>query len=197
MRLSHHISRKAVTTLLHSARTAAAVGRPFNIAICIDTWALGIVAEAADSSFRRMRRQRFARWSTYRPRATGIARNGPPVDTWVWEAPCGRHHVHWLLHVAPARQAEFRSKLLKWVAAMAGLSAGAALPHDAVHIADVINAEGMKLYLAKGVDPHYARLWNIRPVNCGMVIGRRAGSARAVGPSVWKPLKRAYLNGRV
>ena len=78
---SAHISRKAVTSLLHSPRTAAAIGQPLNIVVCIDTWLLEIAPEDASRLFRHMRRQKFGRWSSYKPRGTGIPKNGTPADT--------------------------------------------------------------------------------------------------------------------
>ncbi|SHM68841.1 hypothetical protein SAMN05444398_1383 [Roseovarius pacificus] len=190
---SHHISRKAVTTLLHSPRTAAAIGRPMNVVVCIDMRLLGIAAEEASATFRKMRRQKFGRWSGYKPRGTGTPKNGTPVDTWVIEAPNGRHHVHWMLHIQPENRAEFEEKLVRWVRSMAGMKLSAPLPDGALHVTDAHNPEGKKLYMAKGIDPFYARLFRITHVPGGIVFGRRAGTARALGPSVWKPLKRGYL----
>lgn len=189
---TNHISRKAATTLLHSPRTAAAIGKPFNVVVCISTWVLNIAEETASDCFRQMRRQKFGRWSSYKPRSTGIPRNGCPVDTWEFEAPNGRHHVHWMLHIRPGNRAEFEKKLVKWVKAMAGMSAADELPEGALYIATATNPEGKKLYMAKGIDPVYGRLWGIRPVDCGLVYGRRAGTALSLGPAIWKPLKRAY-----
>ena len=193
---SSHISRKAVTTLLHSPRTAAAIGRPMNTVVCIDMWLLDILAEDASRLFRHMRRQKFGRWSSYKPRSTGLPRNGTPSDTWVIEAPNGRHHVHWMLHVQPANRAEFEAKLVRWVKDMAGLPQHEDLPEGALHIDTATNPEGKKLYMAKGIDPFYARLFRVRPVDSGVVHGKRAGTAPALGPAVWKPLKKAYQAGR-
>lgn len=195
MRASTHISRKALTTLLHSPRTAAATGRPFNTVVCISTVALGIPAEQATQRFRRMRSQNFVRWSAYTPRRTQL-KNGSPADTWQFEAPDGNHHVHWMLHVRPERRQDFERKLLRWVKRMAGLKPADALPNCAVHVNDLPHPEGKKLYMAKGADPFYAPLFRIRPVDCGVVYGVRGGTARSLGPSVWKPLKRAYKAGR-
>lgn len=192
-RTSHHISRKAVTTLLHSARTAKALGRPMNVAVCIDLELLGIAPEKSSGAFCKMRRQKFGRWSSYKPKATGAPKNGAPVDTWVIEAPNDRYHVHWMLNVDPRNRTEFEVKLEKWVKEMAQIDCLEVLPAGALHITDVYNPEGLKLYMAKGIDPFYAPLFKINPVPGGVVIGRRAGTARALGPAVWKPLKRAYL----
>ena len=166
------------------------------MAVCIHTWALSIPAEDVARAFRHMRRQKFGRWSSYRPRRTGTPKNGTPSDTSVIEAPDGRHHIHWMLHIAPENCAEFERKLVRWVKAMAGLKLSDNLPAGALHIQDVTNPEGKKLYMAKGIDPLYGDLWGIRPVDCGLVHGRRILTARALGPVVWKPLKAAYQAGR-
>lgn len=65
-----------------------------------------------------------------------------------------------------------------------------------VMIEPVTNAEGLKLYFVKGIDPHLGRLWRIRPVDCGAVMGRRAGTSRNLGPAEWRPRKAAYLRRR-
>ena len=73
---------------------------------------------------------------------------------------------------------------MKWVKAMAGLNAHDKLPEDAVHIATATNPEGKKLYMAKGIDPFYGPLFRIKPVDSGIVHGRRAGTApRSALPS--------------
>jgi hypothetical protein len=196
LRRSHHLSRKAATTLLHSPRTAVALGRPFNLVVCISTWALGIEEQQASDRFRQMRRTRFGRWSSRRTARTGAPRNGTPTDTWVFEAPNGRHHVHWMLHIRPKNQDDFEAKLVRWVREMAGLPKGAELPEGALHIAPAPNPEGKKLYMAKGLDPHLASRFRIDPVDSGIIYGRRADTARALGPSVWQPLKAAWRNAQ-
>ena len=97
-----------------------------------------------------------------------------------------------MLHVRSENRAEFQRKLVRWVKAMAGLAGPDELPADALHVTTVTNPEGAKLYMAKGIDPFYGALWGIRSVDCGIVYGRRADTARSLGPAVWKPLKRAY-----
>ena len=95
-----------------------------------------------------------------------------------------------MLHVRPENRAEFERKVVRWVEAMA--PSCKELPPSALHVTNARNPEGAKLYMAKGIDPFYARLWDIRPVDCGLVHGRRAGTARSLGPAVWKEFKRAY-----
>lgn len=108
------------------------------------------------------------------------------------EAPGGRHHVHWMIHIRPENRDDFEEKIIKWVKMMAGYTAEDDLPDGAVDVADLYNPEGKKLYMAKGIDPFYAKPFKINPVDCGIVYGVRGGTARSLGPSVWKPLKKAY-----
>jgi hypothetical protein len=95
-----------------------------------------------------------------------------------------------MLHVRPENRTEFDRKLVRWVKAMApGLKE---LPESALHVTTANNPEGAKLYMVKGIDPLYGKLWGIHPVDCGLVHGRRADTARSLGPAVWKIFKRAY-----
>ena len=178
--------------MLHSARTAAATGRPFTVAVSITTFLLGIPETDVSERFRKMRRLRFVRWSTYTPKGSGRMRNSCPADTWQIEAPDGFHHIHWMLHIRPENRVQFERKLEKWVKAMAGMQPDDPLPPGALVVYDLHNPEGKKLYMAKGIDPFYARLFRIKAVDCGAVHGIRGGTARSLGPSVWKPLKNAY-----
>lgn len=43
----HFIRRKAAATLLHSARTAEAIGRPLNTFVTVNLWQLGLTADDA------------------------------------------------------------------------------------------------------------------------------------------------------
>ena len=56
----------------------------------------------------------------------------------------------------------------------------------------VKNRGALKLYLAKGIDPHYGDLWRIEQQATGLVYGPRSGVSRNLGPAEWKPGKSAY-----
>jgi hypothetical protein len=190
---SFSIKRKAAASLLHSARTARALGRPLNTHVTLSLWHLGLSPENASGFFREVRERHFQRWSAYIPRGTMKPRNGDPTYTWVIEAPEGRAHVHWMLHLAAGQKRAFRSALLRWIRRRSGQTD---IPDSVVNIAPVRNAEGLKLYLAKGMDPHLARLWGITHRDQGQVRGRRAGTSRNLGPAEWRPRKAAYQRSR-
>jgi hypothetical protein len=187
------IKRKAAASLLHSVRTAEAIGRPFNTFVTVSLWHLGLGPKDASQFFRDVRERHFSRWSGYMPRGIANSRNGPPTYAWVIEAPRDLAHVHWMLHVKPGNESAFATVLERWIVKRMGI---AQVPEGVIEIARVDNAEGLKLYFAKGLDPHLARLWRIRPVECGLVHGRRAGTSRNLGPAEWQPRKAAYQRTR-
>jgi hypothetical protein len=94
-----------------------------------------------------------------------------------------------MLHIKPGQENEFAKSLYRWIQRRTGESS---IPQSAVHIEPVYNAEGLKLYFAKGIDPNLAKLWNIKPVDSGPVTGRRCGTSRNLGPAEWQPRKAAY-----
>lgn len=187
------IKRKAAASLLHSVRTATAIGRPLNTFVTVSLWRLGLGSEDASRFFRDIRERHFHRWSGYKPRGGAAPRNGPPTYAWVIEAPRALVHVHWMLHVQPGQESAFAAVLERWVQRRMGT---AHVPDGVIKITQIDNPEGLKLYFAKGLDPHLARLWRIRPVESGLVHGRRAGTSRNLGPAEWRPRKAAYQRTR-
>lgn len=187
------IKRKAAASLLHSVRTAEAIGRPFNTFVTVSLWHLGLGPEDASRFFRDVRERHFQRWSGYRPRGSLTSRNGPPTYAWVIEAPRDLAHVHWMLHIDPDQERAFAAVLERWIIRRTKITT---VPEGTIKIDPIKNAEGLKLYLAKGIDPHLARLWRIRPVESGLVYGRRVGTSRNLGPAEWQPRKAEYKRSR-
>ena len=188
-----NIKRKAGASLLHSARTADAIGRPLNTFVTVNLWQLGISHEDASAFFQKLREKPFGSWSRYRPRGTLAPRNGSPTHAWVIEAPSGRAHVHWMLHIRPEQADGFAAKLVLWVVRQAGIEN---IPRGALQIKPVRNAEGLKLYFAKGLQPQLAKLWRIVPTDQGIVHGRRVGTSRNIGPAEWRPRKALHQRRR-
>ncbi len=73
---------------------------------------------------------------------------------------------------------------------------GLAHTHWLVHIESVYNGEGLKLYLAKGIQPMYGDLWGIRHEDMGMIAHRRADTSRNIGPSVRAPMVARFKRDR-
>lgn len=187
--VQHYIKRKAATNLLHAPRTAAALGRPFNTHITINFWQLGCDETDIFEVFAKLRNERFQRWSSYRPNGSDTVRNGAPTFAWVIEADKGLHHVHWMVHITPEQALHFSGSLRKW---LVNINDGHPIPDDAIKIQKIDNAEGLKKYLAKGTEPHFARFCRIRPQETGAVHGRKSGVSRNLGPAEWMPRKAAW-----
>lgn len=192
MRQTTTIGRKAGSSLLHSVRTAKAIGRELNTYITINFWELGGDENSIFWDFATLRTDWFLRWSRYEPKRGG-KKNGTPTWTYVHEAPNGLAHTHWLVHLHPENVWRFKIALEKQLMKQFGLST---LPSGAVHIENVYNGEGLKLYLAKGIQPMYGDLWKIRHEDMGMIAHRRADTSRNIGPSVRAPLIAQYKQAR-
>jgi hypothetical protein len=98
-----------------------------------------------------------------------------------------------MLYIAPAQQHKFRDALDKWLMHLLNRKQ---MPKGAVDVRPAYNPEGLKLYLAKGIDPALGKQRNIHPVPSGMVSKRRSGTSRNLGPAEWRPRK-ALWKGRV
>ena len=108
-----------------------------------------------------------------------MKRKCPPTYVWAFEAAGGQIAVHWLVHIPRGLVREFRRALPAWVEVTAGtIEDTTAIKHR--HIYNVI---GAKRYVLKGMDPHFARQWGIRPIPQGTVIGKRSGFSRNLGPA--------------
>lgn len=186
------IGRKAGTTILHGARTARAHKRPLNTFVTIRFWQLGSTPETIEEDFRKLKSGWFQPWSS-RPTIRGgkphLPANGAPTYSHVHENQTGKPHTHWTLHIRSENTTRFKIALLRRLRRQFRLSE---IPPEAVDIRPIDNAEGLKLYMAKTLDPHFARLWGIRSEDGGYIRGRRADSSRNLGPSTWGPLKAAY-----
>lgn len=133
--------------------------------------------EETSKRFLGLRERRFGRWAAYTPKGSKSARNGPPTDVWVIEAPNGHAHIHWVLHVDPAHQEEFERKLVRWVNAEFGIGTWAERAVD-VQPVRPNTASTLGAYLAKGTHPNLADFYYIPDRFLspqGIVYGKRSG----------------------
>ncbi|MDD7973942.1 hypothetical protein [Roseinatronobacter alkalisoli] len=189
----YHMGRKAGSSILHSVRSAEALGRPLNTFVTINFWQLGSTAETIFRDFADLREAWFQRWSSCRPRKSATPRNGVPTYAYVHEATHDLPHTHWMVHIQPENVALFTARLEQVLRKTFNLSA---LPDGAIFVTTIENAEGLKLYMVKTIDLRFGRLWGIRTENGGRIAFRRADTSRNIGPSFWQPQKaryRAYL----
>ncbi len=100
----------------------------------------------------------------------------------------------------PAMKQHYAARLAR-AQTDAPFSSGTLFLEAAFQLRDALDAgetpsPRVKLYFAKGIDPHLATLWRIRPVDSGLVHGRRVGTSRNLGPAEWQPRKAAYQRSR-
>jgi hypothetical protein len=184
----YHMGRKAGASILHSVRSAEALGRPLNTFVTINFWQLGSTAETIFRDFADLREAWFQRWSSYRLRKNAPPRNGVPTYAYVHEATHDLPHTHWMVHIQP-ENAALSTRLAQ---VLKRPSAFRPSPEGALHITAIENAEGLKLYMVKTLDPRFGRLWGIRTENGGRIAIRRADTSRNIGPSFWQPRKASY-----
>lgn len=187
---TYWIGRKAVASILHSARSAEAHGRPLNTFATVNLWQLGSTEDTAFADFAKLRGC-FARWSA-RTSSEGLPENGTPTYSYSLENDHDQVHAHWAVHIHPENRDRFEKWLGRCLRRMFGLKK---IPEGCVHIEEVYNAEGLKKYLVKNMDPHLGKLWRIRTREGGRIARRRADTSRNIGPAFWRPRKAAYKAG--
>lgn len=191
-RTSLHLGRKATTAIKQSFRTALAIERPLNTYVTINVMQTKAPEEETSMRFLRLRERKFGRWAAYTPKGYNEARNGPPTDVWVIEAPNGHVHIHWVLHIAPSQAADFKKKVIRWVDTEFEIGTWA---DRAVDIRPVRpnTASTLGAYLAKGTHPNLAEFYYIpdkflKPQ--GVVYGKRSGVSLNLATAAREQLKK-------
>lgn len=192
-----YIGRKAATTILHSARTARSIGRPFTHFLTLRLWEIGSTPDSVSSDFAQIRHW-FRRWSDRAATRKGSLvqpSNGAATHIYAIETngsidTAEYPHVHWVVHLKDANEERFFNALSTRLVKQFQLNDN--LPQGVLDWKKVNNAEGIKLYLVKAMDPLYADMWKVEHKDGGRVKGRRADASRNLGPRVWKPLKAEY-----
>ena len=178
-RRTMQIGRKPAANLHHATQVAGMIGLPLNQFITINYSKTPCPPHHAGPQFRLLLASWFARWLRRHPRnKTGCA----PTYVWSFEAAGGQIAVHWLVHIPRGLIREFWRTLPTWVAMTAGPIEGpSAIKHRRIY-----NIVGLKRYVLKGMDPHVAVLWGIRPIPQGLIIGKRSGTSRNLGATARK-----------
>lgn len=180
-RRSSFINRKPASNIVRAVSVADAIGLPLNQFVTLNfghtTCPSGLVSE----QFELLRDNHFVPW--LRRKATGL--RTPPAYVWSIESRGEYPHVHWVVHIPDERIASFRALLPKWLAAVVPT----VTCNSAVHVRDVPRPQGLAKYLIKGIDPVYARFFRIRHEPQGIVLGKRAGTSKSLGPSVRRRLQ--------
>lgn len=175
-RPSAQIGRKPAANIHHATRVAERLGYPLNQFVTINYTKTSCTADDATAVFRTLLASWFARWLRRHPENKQAT---APTYVYAFEAAGGQIAVHWLVHIPSCLVHDFQRLLPEWVQATAGRIDGpGAIDHRRVY-----GIVGAKRYLLKGMDPHFARAWKIRPSPQGIVIGRRSGFSRNLGPT--------------
>lgn len=176
VRTSAAIKRRPAVNLHHAQRYAEMLGVPMRLFVTINFTLLGIPPAEAVLLFRFILCQRFAPWL----RRTCLNKTGlAPTYIWVAEAAGGHLAVHWLLHLPPQLLLQFRGKLSAWLT-----GAGTTDLHSrALNIKRVTNVVGLRRYMLKGTEPLWAKHLGVRHQPQGIVIGKRSGFSKNLGPT--------------
>jgi hypothetical protein len=181
LKKSHHIRSRSASRFFKAAAHASAHGRPLNLFVTINV-SHTILPAASTSPAVAEICSKFTRWLSYQSEKAvdrGQPDCGRPTYEAVIEAPNGIHHIHWLVHVPDDLQDLFRRTVTKWVAKVCG---EITKPDGAIHIEPVETVMALSRYLMKGVDPHHAKRCYVRPINQGVVFGKRIAISRSLGP---------------
>lgn len=187
-RQSMQIGRKPAANLHHATRLASRIGCSLNQFVTINYSKTSCRPEEASAHFRALLASWFARWLRRHPKNKN---KSPPSYVWAFEAAGGQIAVHWLVHIPPGLIREFWRMVPVWVTATTGGEIGV----NAVKHRKIYNIVGAKRYVLKGMDPDFARMWQIRPSPQGLIIGKRSGFSRNLGPvarkeQAYRPLRR-------
>jgi hypothetical protein len=178
-RSTYWINRKPAANLHHATRFASRINVPLNTMVTINFSQLGICSKEVSAVFQKIISQRFSPWLRRNPQTVTTI---PPTYVWTLEAANKQDAVHWVLHVPPTMSGEFTTAIKSWVREIATENPCG----QAVKIDPVKNIVGLKRYILKGTEPHYAKMIQIEPVDQGIVFGKRSGFSRNLGPMARK-----------
>lgn len=174
-RVSTQINRKPAANIHHATKMAIILGIPLNRHSTISFTQAGIDAQQASRVLQKLIAQRFSPWlRRHRKNKTGVQ----PTYVWVIEAANDILAAHLAVHIPAGLRKEFQSKLIHWVRQQSPANDIGA----AVKTTRIYNITGLKRYLLKGADEHWAKICKIIPIAQGDVIGKRAGHSRNLGP---------------
>lgn len=195
---SQKIGMKAARTLYYAEEQALRIGWPLNTSVTLLLSEMGLGLEEAGPTFRKILNRRFANW-VRRPAKKQARYAAPPTWTYGlenkkdgYEVTCadGLHnvHAHWTVHIPEARREEFQSELDLWIDEVAGTR----FWKESIRRVRAIDDPGNVVrYTIKGADEMVARHFRVPEEKIsgqGIIIGRRTGTTRNIGPSARRDL---------
>ncbi len=112
MRRSHFIRRQQATNIKPAIRLAEKNGTPLNRFVTLNFTHTACDAEAVSVVFSELR-ELFMQWFRRRPRNGQMSASAAFI--WVIENTNGHTAIHWLVHIPPARLADFTARLPQWL----------------------------------------------------------------------------------
>lgn len=180
MRSRSDIDHRQVRNILRAVTFAERQGRPLNLFVTLSLGHSACSVDRASSVFERLRDNHFTKWLRDMAHRKHEPRWLPPLYVWSIENKPGFPNVHWLVHVPATLRADFERKLCVWLTRLAGPLDNSQRPID---VRSAPKPIGAAKYLAKGIDPKYAKLYAIDAIPQGLIYGKRAGVSKALGPT--------------
>ncbi len=188
---SHHIRSRSASRFFKGAKHAGEHGRPLNLHVTLNLSHTSATSAQASAAAIAMC-GKFTRWLNHQSKKALAGGNKPfgrPTYEAVVEVPNGLHHVHWLVHVPEALQSLFAAKLPTWLSKVCG---EVARPSGAIHVSPIDTVMALGRYCMKGLDPYHARRYWVRPVDQGVVLGKRVIISRSLGPKARQQEENAH-----
>lgn len=190
MRHPHaHIDQRQAENFCLAINWATAIGRPLNRFVTINFAHTDCPPDLVSAAFERLRDNHFSPWlyylSIHRPNL------GHPTHVWVIESargmahalPASNHmvHVHWLLHLPLGLDTEFVIRLPNWLATV--VPGPHFDPVNAIDVKNVYDLPRLQRYMLKGLDPRCAPVFGVKARSQGIIVGKRCGVSRSLGPA--------------
>ena len=195
MRKTHHIRSRAASRFFKATKHSESQAQPLNRLVTLNlshtTCPEQVVSKAVASLV-----AKFTRWLRHQSKkaeASGLPGFGPPAYGAVLEAPGGVHHVHWLVYVPPELEELFKKTLPKWLEKTAG---AIIRPTGAISIKPIKTIMALSRYCMKGVEKHHAKRCYVRPVDQGVIWGKRVLISRSLGAKARTRASTATAPGR-
>lgn len=197
-RTSHKIGMKAARTLYYAEEQAQRIGRPLNTSVTLLLSEMGLGLVEAGPTFRKLLNQRFSNW-VRRPPKQKARYKSPPTWTYGLENKKGDHeivcvdgphniHAHWTVHIPEARRDEFHSELDVWISEICGTRLW---KEDIRRIRRINDPGEVARYAIKGAEEMVARHFRVPEKKIsgqGVIVGRRTGATRNIGPTARRDL---------
>lgn len=184
---SRHIRPRQAREVLRAARHSYRTGRTLNWVVTIDFGWPDLGQELQPSRTFRTIRRRVCAWWDYK-RKKGLV-EGPICDLAVWEAPSGKHHVNWMMHIPEPLRDEAQVVIASRTRKVMGEH-----PADTLHQQAIYNLNGLLPYVVKGTEPGYAEKIGVTPADQGAIWFRRAVPSMSLGRAA---RERDWVNGRI